>query len=74
MLVYTFKVLSVDGKTYYPTQFKWEDPHCPPPVGMLDFYWTENIKSAKTWSNKDVAETIAMEFCDSEVITIEKDK
>ena len=37
---YTFSALTVDGERTYPLQFKWEDPQCPPNVGMLDFLWT----------------------------------
>ena len=45
---YTFKVLSKDGKVYYPKQFAWEKENVEPGVGALDFEWTENIKEAKT--------------------------
>lgn len=73
MAKYTFKALGTDGVVYYPLQFKWEDPQCPPPVGMLDFYWTKDIKFARTWSDKESVETIAMEFCDTEVIEVENE-
>lgn len=49
MSQYTFSALTVDGERTYPLQFKWEDPQCPPNVGMLDFLWTPNIKFARTW-------------------------
>lgn len=70
MSKYTFKVLGTDGIVYYPLQFKWEDPQCPPPVGMLDFYWTKDKKFARTWPDKESVETIAIEFCNSEVIEV----
>lgn len=72
MALYTFKVLGTNGITYYPLQFKWEDPQCPPPVGFLDFQWTKDIKFARTWPEKEMVDTIAIEFCNSEVIEVEK--
>ena len=70
MSKYTFKALDEEGITWYPIQFKWEDPQCPPTVGMLDFYWTKDIKFARTWPEKEMAETIAIEFCNSEVVKV----
>jgi len=37
MSQYTFSATTVGGEKTYPMQFKWEDPQCPSPVGMLDF-------------------------------------
>lgn len=71
MSKYTFSALTVGGEKTYPMQFKWEDPQCPPPVGMLDFLWTPDIKLARTWSDKESVETIAIEFCNTEIIEID---
>lgn len=70
MSKYTFSALTVGGEKTYPLQFKWEDPQCPPPVGMLDFMWTPDIKFARTWSDKESVETIAKEFYYTEIIEI----
>ena len=67
---YTFKVLSKDGKVYYPKQFAWEKENVEPGVGALDFEWTENIKEAKTWDYKNVCEDIAFEFVDADIVEI----
>jgi len=39
-------------------------------VGMLDFYWTKDIKFARTWPDISSVETIAIEFCDTEIIEV----
>ena len=65
MSKYTFSTLGEDEIKYYPKQFKWEDPQCPPPVGMLDFSWTPDIKFARTWSEQEMVETIANEYYNS---------
>lgn len=70
-IFYTFSTLDDDGVKYYPLQFKWEDPQCPPPVGFLDFQWTKDIKFARTWTEKHVVKTIAIEFCNTEIIRID---
>lgn len=70
MAKYTFSTLGEDGVKYYPLQFKWEDPQCPPPVGFLDFQWTKDIKFARTWPEQEDVETIAIEFCNTEIIEI----
>lgn len=72
MTQYTFSALTVGGERTYPMQFKWEDPQCPPPVGMLDFLWTPNIKLARTWPEQDMVETIAIEFYNTEIIEIDE--
>lgn len=69
---YTFSTTDMCGVKTYPLQFKWEDPQCPPPVGMLDFLWTFDIKFAKTWPEQEDVETIAIEFCNTEIIEIDK--
>ena len=71
MSQYTFSAVTVGGEKTYPLQFKWEDPQCPPPVGMLDFMWTPDIKFARTWSDKESVETIAKEFYYTEIIEID---
>ena len=72
MSKYTFSTLGEDEIKYYPKQFKWEDPQCPPPVGMLDFSWTPDIKFARTWSEQEMVETIAIEFYKTEIIEIDE--
>ena len=72
MSQYTFSALTVGGERTYPLQFKWEDPQCPPHVGMLDFLWTPNIKFARTWPEQDMVETIAIEFYNAEIIEIDE--
>ena len=67
---YTFSTLGTDNIKYYPLQFKWEDPQCPPCVGLLDFYWTKDIKFARTWPDISSVETIAIEFCNTEIIEV----
>lgn len=69
-MCYTFNTLGEDGNRWYPIQFKWEDPQCPPTVGMLDFYWTKDIKFARTWRDIESVETIAIEFCNTQIIEI----
>lgn len=71
MSKYTFSALTVGGERTYPMQFKWEDPQCPPPVGMLDFLWTPDIKLARTWPEQNMVETIAKEFYYTEIIEID---
>ena len=72
MSKYTFSAVTVGGEKTYPMQFKWEDPQCPPPVGMLDFLWTPDIKFARTWPDKESVETIAKEFYYTEIIEIDE--
>lgn len=46
---------------------KIEDP------GSTDYWWTDKIEEAMTWPEKEMVETIAIEFCDSEVIEVENE-
>ena len=61
---YTFSVISLGTKLY---PMKIEDP------GSTDYWWTDKIEEAMTWPEKEMVETIAIEFCDSEVIEVENE-
>lgn len=69
-MTYTFSVTGTDGIIYYPLDFLWKDKDNQIGVGMLDFIWTPDIKLARTWPEQDMAETIAIEFYDTEIIEI----
>ena len=61
---YTFSVISLGSKLY---SMKIEDP------GSTDYWWTDKIEEAMTWPEKEMVETIAIEFCNSEVIEVENE-
>ena len=63
MASYTFSTLGKDGCRYYPTRGK-SGP------GLLDFNWTTDIDKAIHWFEQDDVETIAIEFCNTEIIEI----
>lgn len=63
MSSYTFSTLGKDGFRYYPTRGK-SGP------GLLDFNWTTDIDKAIHWFEQDAVETIAIEFCNTEIIEV----
>lgn len=63
MAYYTFSTLGKDGCRYYPARGK-SGP------GLLDFNWTTDIDKAIRWFEQDDVETIAIEFCDVEIVEL----
>ena len=67
---YTFYAICLEEKVY-PKQFKWQDPECDSLVGITETNWTNDIKQAMTWPEKEMVETIANEYYNTEVIEVE---
>lgn len=67
-IFYTFTTLGKDGKRYYPSK-----PLAGKVVGagLLDFDWSEDVSKAITWYAKEDVKTIALEFCNTEIIRID---
>ena len=58
---YTFSAMSLGSKLY---PMKVKDP------GSADYWWTDKIEEAITWPEKEMVETIATEYYDTEIIEV----